>query len=172
MNITSVNSNMQTVQAVHNANNSGQQLPTDKSLTPEMSNKLEAAKNDMLNESVDKIKSTYNTAWQFDLAKVHHNQQQALIDAYVYGSGGESSNSQSNSSLLPGSSVQSLTDVYRDIYEVKQKINELEGEKIAPPTQLPVYDNLEAANIARLHGKGGYDEVMEPQQTSFMHIAV
>lgn len=163
---------MQTVQAANNTTNSGQQLPADKSLTPEMSNKLEAAKNDMLNESIDKIKSTYNTAWQFDLAKVHHNQQQAVIDAYVYGSGGESSSGQSNSSLLPGSSVQSLTDFYRDIYEVKQKISELEGEQITPPTQLPIYNNLEVANIARLHGKGGYDEIMEPKQTSFMHIAV
>lgn len=73
MNITSVNSNTHSIQAVHGATNSAQQLPTDKSLSPEMSNKLEAAKNDMLNESVDKIKSTYNTAWQFDLAKVYHN---------------------------------------------------------------------------------------------------
>jgi len=73
---------------------------------------------------------------------------------------------------LPGSSVQSLTDFYPDIYEVKQKINELEGEQIAPPTQLPMTEQLEAGNVARIHGKGGYDEIMEPKQTSFMHIAV
>ncbi len=163
--ISSVNSNQAFSQILAATDANTALARSNKLLSAQQQNKLKAAEEAKITEQVDKIKATYDTAWQLDLAKIHYEQQQAVINAYVQSSNNDNSNAQSSSSA-----VKTLTEMYAAIYQAHEKIKEIEDENNKTPSVLPIEVNSSSAQSSSSAQLNAYNSIMMPNQSSYLHL--
>lgn len=152
----------------------GQLMPIQSHTKPSIEPTLDASVEETWNKHAESIHSSYQTAWQLDLAKLHYQQQKDLFDIYMQSSGVESSNSQhTTNNTVTGS----LTEMYSSLYQLHEKIKELEEAASKTPSILPInVAATSAANAAeqrniRSQQLNAYADVSSTEKTSFLRIS-
>lgn len=135
-------------------------------LTTEQKNSQQNNLDAKLAEQVDNIKSNYQTAKDMDLTRLYYQQQQRVIEAYMYSNTIEANNKDSNS--VTGS----LTELYASLYEVHQavkssvpqwpNIDDSEPPVIQP---VPMSDNKAQAQADKYHS------IMMPSNSSHIYLS-
>jgi hypothetical protein len=131
----------------------------------------ENSPNLLLAEQIDNIKSNYETAKDMDLTRMYYEQQQKVIEAYMYSNGSETSNTNNESDKT--SITKSLNELYTSLYEIHntvkngaQQLPSYSENNVVPIVQPEVInDQISQAQTEK------YNSIMMPSNTSQLHLS-